>query len=282
MRRKEVTRPLTSIAEVRASLFAHRNEIGRLLDERPASPEGGGFSQAYFDQMDAELATVEGKLVAMEDEHVRKEAEVAQARRLNAGLVDEVYTKQTSARQVLVGVFGPEHGNELAVASGDTPQGPMTLPEQVGQTVKFLRDPAGETPSVKIGGVALSFAEMADDLEDGLKQVRASREAYDRRRKEADATRLASNDAITEVQLVFPWVASSLEGLFRLVGERELADRIRTSARRVTRRQEEKPEEASSEGSTSEAVSSEASISEDSDAATQESQSTESTEEADA
>lgn len=40
---------MPSIAEVRASLFAHRNPIGRLLDERPTAPEGG-YSQAFADR----------------------------------------------------------------------------------------------------------------------------------------------------------------------------------------------------------------------------------------
>ena len=267
MRRKEVTRPLTSIAEVRASMFAHRNEIGRLLDERPTSPEGGGFSQIYFDQMDAELATVEGNLVAAEDAHVRKQAQVVQARRLSRQLADGIYDKQTAARQILAGTFGSQHAFELAATSGNTPQGPMTLPEQVDQTIKMLRDPAGALPTVRIRGVELSFSDMADDLEADLAEVKTSREAYDRRRKEVDATRLATNEAIAECQRVFPWVASSLESLFRLVGERELADRIRTSLRRVTRRQEPEPKEEAAGDSSSETAGSEDSTPDDSDAA---------------
>ena len=45
-----------------------------------------------------------------------------------------------------------------------------------------------------------------------------------------------SNAAIAELNGVFPWMSRSLEALFILVGERELAERIRTSRRRVTRR----------------------------------------------
>ena len=67
-----------------------------------------------------------------------------------------------------------------------------------------------------------------------------------------------TNDA--EYDGVFPWVARTLEGLFRLAGEFELADRIRTSARRVTRRQaaeaeEKEPEESASEDSATEEAS---------------------------
>ncbi len=247
MRRKEVTRRKTSISEVRASVHAHRGRIGRQLGERPAAPGEAAYSQAYFDHMDAELARVESGLIEAEDEHVRKRIQVSRARQVSEDLASVVYDKQTSARQILAGLYGSKHEFELGAMSGKTPQGPTTLPEQVDQTVKLLRNPEGETPAKKVGGVDVDFTGLADDLEGGLEHYRSSRVEFERRRKEADATRLESNQAIAEYDRVFPWVASSLEGLFRLVGERDLADRIRTSVRRVIRRQgedgEPKPEE---------------------------------------
>ncbi len=257
MRRKEVTRRIKSVAEVRASTHAHRGRVGRKLDERPASPDEAAYSQAYFDHMDSELATIEGNLVAAEDEHVRKQIQVSQAQKETETVVSEVYDKQTSARQILVGLYGPEHQFELAAMTGKTPLGPQTLPEQVDQTVKLLRKPEGDTPAVKVGGVDVNFGVMADDLETGLGRHRSSRVELERRRKEADATRLATNQAIEAFDQVFPWVASSLEGAFRLVGQRELANRIRTSLRRVTRRQADQEEDQaesqkSSDGSAAE------------------------------
>ncbi len=243
MRRKDVDRRLGSIAEVRASVHAHRGQIGRQLEERPASPSEGAYSQAYFDHMEAELATVESNLTTAEDAHVRKQIQVSKVRQRSEELTSSVYDKQTSARQILVGLFGSKHQFALTAASGSTPQGPQTLPEQVDQTVKLLRNPAGDTPAKKVGGVDVDFGIMADDLELDLGQYRFSRTELERLRKEGDATRLATNQAIEAFDQVFPWVASSLEGTFRLVGERDLADRIRTSIRRVTRRQAEQEEE---------------------------------------
>ncbi len=48
--------------------------------------------------------------------------------------------------------------------------------------------------------------------------------------------------AIAEFDAIFPWAAQAVEGVFRMAGERDLADRIRTSRRRVTRRQAEETE----------------------------------------
>ncbi len=249
MRRVDVTRRLTAVSEVRASTGAHRDRVGRQLDERPALTPEGAYSQAYFDHMDSELAKVEQDLVEAEDVHVRKQIQISQAQQESEQLTSIVYDKQTSARQILVGLYGSEHQFELAAVSGKTPQGPMTLPEQVDQTVKLMRNPEGETPAVKIGGVEINFGVMADDLETDLGRYRASRVELERRRKEGDATRLASNQAIEAFDQVFPWVASSLQGTFRLVGERDLADRIRTSARQVTRRRDGEEEEPESDSS---------------------------------
>ncbi len=234
---------MTASAEVRASAHAHRDRIGRQIDERTATAEGTAYSQAYFDHMDSELTTIEGNLVTAEDAHTRKQIQISQAQKASDELASGVYDKQTSARQVLAGLYGPKHQFQLAAASGTTPQGPQTLPEQVDQTIKLLRNPEGETPAVKIGGVDVSFDVMADDLDSGVGRYRTSRVDLERLRKEGDATRLATNQAIEAYDRVFPWVASNLEGTFRLVGERELADRIRTSARRVTRRRKEEDQQ---------------------------------------
>ncbi|MCP3996638.1 MAG: hypothetical protein GY722_16505 [bacterium] len=196
--------------------------------------------------MEAELATVESNLTTAEDAHVRKQIQVSKVRQRSEELASSVYDKQTSARQILVGLYGSKHQFDLAATSGSTPQGPQTLPSQVDQTVKLLRNPEGEAPAKKVGGVDVDFGVLADDLETDLEQYRSSRVDLERRRKEADATRLATNRAIEAYDQVFPWVASSLVGIFRLVGEHDLADRIRTSVRRVTRRREE-DEEASGE-----------------------------------
>lgn len=248
MRRKQVSRRLGAVAEVRASLAAHRGSIVAQLDERLPSPpaEAVPSYRAYFDHMDHELAQVERRLVAAEDRHVRKLVRVAQLRRRRQELADGVYDKQTSARQILAGLYGSDRNFELAAISGKTPQVTQVLAEQVDQTVKLLRNPEGERPSERIDGVDLRFDTMATDLEGDLKELRGLRVQLERTRKEADATRILTNEAIVEFDRVFPWVAQTLEGLFSLVGEFKLADRIRTSIRRVTRKQGESQEEETS------------------------------------
>ncbi len=244
MRRIEVSRRTGSAEEVRGSLAAHRGLIGGNLDDKhPASPETGFSYQAMFDHMDGELAKIHAALVEAEDRHVRQLARISQLRRRRDRGVTETYDKQKAARGILAHLYGKERDFELAAVSGKTPASSKMLAEQVDQTVKFLREPEGDEPKRKVAGVKVDFETMADDLEGGHTQLIEVRVELLRANKVADGTRRVTAQAIREFDLVFLWIARSLEGVFRLAGEEELANRIRTSARRVTRRQAEQEEE---------------------------------------
>ncbi|MCP3962630.1 MAG: hypothetical protein GY719_32730 [bacterium] len=243
MRSKEVSRRLGSIAEVRASIQTHRDRIASQVEERytPASTDAAaGYPQTYFDHMDHELATVETRLVEAEDAHIRRLVRLAELRRRRGEVVKNLYDKQVAGRGVLADLYkGREF--ELTAVEGSTPQKPQALAEQVDQTVKLLRDPGVEIPEPAVAGIAVEFEAVALDLETSLKPLQEVRGLVTRAAKAADGTRQIVHVAIEAYDRVFPWVAQNLESLFRLVGERELADRIRTSARRVTRRRDDDP-----------------------------------------
>ncbi len=244
MRRIEVSRRFGSAEEVRGSLSAHRGLIGGNLDvQRPASPETSFSYPVLFEHMDSELAQVVNKLVESEDRHVRQLAKISQLRRRRDQGFDDTYAKQVAARGILTSLYGKDRDFELAAVSGKTPESSKTLAEQVDQTVKFLRNPEVAEPSQKVAGVGVDLPTMADDLESDQKQLVGVRAELVQATKVADGTRRVTNQAIKEFDLVFLWIAHSLEGLFRLAGEEELANRIRTSARRVTRRQAEPEDE---------------------------------------
>ncbi len=247
MRRIEVSRRLGSLEEVQASLAAHRGRIGGNLDaQRPASPETGFSYQVMFDHMASELTNVESQLVQAEDQHVRQLVKISRLRRGRDQGASDVYDKQTAARGILAHLYGKDRDFEVAAVSGKTPQSSRSLAEQVDQTVKLLRDPEGDEPSQKVAGVGVDFGAMADDLENGQKQLIEVRAELVQATKEADGTRQSTARVIKEFDRVFFWIARSLEGLFRLAGEEALADRIRTSARRVSRRREQEEEKAES------------------------------------
>lgn len=253
MKKKGVSKRLKSLREVRASVHTHRAKVGGLLDQRPAAlslatADGGAFSsQPHFDLMDAELAKLDRDLVAADDDHTRNLVRIVDLRRESEELTADVYDKQVSARRVLAGIYGSDRDFELAAIEGATPQFSEALAGQVDQTVKLLREPVAAEPSKKIRGVDLDRVEMAEDLETSLGRLLAARTQLQRTRKAADGTLVVLNAAKQGFDRTFPWVAGNLESLFRLAGEVDLADRIRTSTRRVTRRQADVEESAPEE-----------------------------------
>ncbi len=120
-----------------------------------------------------------------------------------------------------------------------------------------------ETPTVKVAGVDIDLAQVADGLEAMLRDFRAKRAELDRARKAFGESQVLLDQALDEFQASFPWIAQALEAFARWAGERRLADRIRTSIRRVTRRQGSGvPGEESGQSSTGETPSEEPSADE--------------------
>ncbi len=161
-------------------------------------------------------------------------------------LTTGLYDRQVATRRTLAGVFGPERGFELAAVEGTTPRRLSRLVDQVDQTVKLLREPEIELPTVVVDGVEVTLDTMATSLESGLQNLDGVRGQLETARKAVNETVIARNKAIEEYDRVFPWVARALESYFRLAGEIELANRIRTSVRRVTRHQAVEEDEGDS------------------------------------
>ncbi|MCP3963479.1 MAG: hypothetical protein GY719_37060 [bacterium] len=240
---------IQSVEEARASLDTFADGVADKLDgNRPASVafviEPGSTYRALFQDVDGRLASVQERLVKAEDAHVRKLIRISDLRRESEELTLGLYDEQVAVRRILAGLYGPDRSFELAAIEGFTPQDQKDLSDQVDLTVKFLKEPEIEVPSAKAAGVAIDFGSMADSLETGLGDIVRVGGELARARKAASKTVIVKRMATTEFDAVFPWAAQTVEGAFRMAGERDLADRIRTSRRRVTRRQAAELDEA--------------------------------------
>ncbi len=240
---------IQSAAEVRASLDTFGGGIVGKLDTSSPAPPGGESGVSYgavFDDIDGRLATVQEKLVNAEDAHVRQLIQISDMKRSSEESTADLYNRQVAVRRVLAGLFGPDRGFEVAAIRGVTPQDLGPLSDQVGLTVKFLKEPAIEVPTSRAAGVVVDYAAMASSLETGLGEIVQIGDQLVRARKASDNTVIAKRQATAEFDALFPWAAQTVEGIFRMAGERELADRIRTSRRRVTGRQAVETEETGS------------------------------------
>jgi len=233
---------IQSVDEVQASLDTFGDGVvGKLDGSRPKSTslviEPGFSYRALFQDVGARLASVKEDLVKAEDAHVRKLIQITDLKRESEGLTAGLYDEQVAVRRILEGLYGPDRGFEVAAIDGITPQELKRLSDQVDLTVKLLKEPEIELPPKKAAGVKVDFGTMAGSLETGLGEIVGVGGKLIRARKAAGQTVVVKQKATAGFDAVFPWAAQTVEGAFRMAGERDLADRIRTSRRRVTRRQ---------------------------------------------
>ncbi len=246
LRIKVISDFLRAVIEVMDSLATFGGRITDLLDARhpreagPAADGEEGWSYRWvFDHLERDLQSMYERLSAARDQHVRMLVRIEKLRHRSQGLGNRLYKALVRARRILGGVLEPERAFEVAAVSGETPRVPDELEEQADQTVKILRDPEIEQEALEADGVEVNLSGMADGLERKLEAFRQVRQARRRTLKALGETKVVKDQAIAYCNGLLPWVSQTLEGYFRIVGEHELADRIRTSTRRLTRRQGE-------------------------------------------
>ena len=87
-------------------------------------------------------------------------------------------------------------------------------------------------PAPRVKGAKLDAADTAAELADKRAALDAELETVAREAREAEATKVARDAAMTRYDEVFGGTAGALSALLRVAGDRELAARVRPSLRR--------------------------------------------------
>ena len=220
MKRKAVNKRLKAIANLRAHIRITGEGLGQRLARRPAAPRDATFSyQPVFDHFDAELITVERKLITAEDRYVRDQIRLAGRRQTRDRATSGLYRRQHSARRLLIGLFRSSRGAQLSSIVEPTPQAGPALARQARTAIDFLRRLDPEAP-LPLPGVKLHARALADKLEARLGKFEDARAALEDASTAADASRYWANHAIAEHDRVVPWVARAFESFRRLAGDR--------------------------------------------------------------
>lgn len=242
MRSQEAKFLFRAAKEIRVAVVTDGGRVGeRLNEQRPLAVMEGEPAFDYCKhmkhlvfQMDSAVDDVAGA----EDEHSAQLIRLSRFQRERNTSAGVNYRKLVSARDGLEGLY--KGGSfELGSLSGDTPRVPEQLYEQLGQTVKLLRQPVVEPPEPKATGFSVDLDSVATDLESEMPELRTLIDRVDGARKQAEGTLLIKRKALVELRRTILWVGRTAEGLFHLAGEDELADRIRSSTRRPLRPSEQ-------------------------------------------
>ena len=218
-----------SLEEVPLELFAGAGEV-------PPAPDWNLLQEWNLAALEASAAEVR----QTDQAHRENLVQLAQLRADRRDLLERFKIGHRALRDSFTGTYGPK---SLPLMGLDAPPARASLAarEQLREVVSRMRD----------GELAKSLPEpIAGQTPIDLETLSAAREAdivlYDktsaefkRTRKRVDESRLARKEARARNRRVYSNVARVQEGLYRLAGLGDLADRIRFTVRSPNKKKEE-------------------------------------------
>jgi hypothetical protein len=205
-------------------------KFGPRLGEEETVPDFQQFQQFFLGILQA----ARGRVVASEAEHVDELAGDGEKRTLRDEAYDGLKSVILEQRDFFAGTFGPGQAERMGFPSR-IGRWHMELLRQGDHLVKHLTDPAAELPPPRFAGVSVDLAQAAAPILPAVERLRSTMDEAGRELKMAELTQVDRNRAMEELDTTLLWSARSLEAIYRLAGETELADRIRPAARRPGR-----------------------------------------------
>jgi len=195
-------------------------------------PEGSPGAAAVAPVIAALADTLEGAAERMDAADAAHEDELgddAAPRRLRDEASETLVQRLIELRRAVELTYGPEAIEELGF-SGSTPREATRVANFAARVLERLPSLAGRTP--RMPGMTLDLVALAAPTAAAQDQLRTALESVATEAREAEQTLRAKQAAIADYDTTFSSVAKVLEGMFTLAGARDLARRIRPSARR--------------------------------------------------
>ncbi len=194
---------------------------------RVLGSEAGSF-QSTLTLLRTALQRGRDKMTEADSQHESELADDSSARDARDAAVAQLTEQVVEFREAATGLYGAKAAR--AVVVGSTPQDPVALERFAGEVVQNLA--SATWPEPRFAGASLDFDAVRQKLAAAREDLQAKLAQVASEAREAQGTLAKKNQAIEEYDRVFTGVATSLSGLFTLVGERELAEKVRPSVRR--------------------------------------------------
>ncbi len=235
-----IRRLLDSAQAVEDAITVQGPLIAPILDELFAAEfaargEKPDFLATLFAFRDR-LAASRRELEEAEDRHIDLERKISGLVLEREDLFEELYDDYTWLRGNLEKFTGALNTDVLAGFQGPTAQGSARLLRQVRLAVVALSKPGLELPPLRFGAIDVNPARAAAELKSRATRFARLRQRLRKVRAQAAETRTDKNRAVARHRELFVPLCQTVEGLFLLAGEPELADRIRPSLRHRGRR----------------------------------------------
>ncbi len=221
--RKASSKLLRTIAQAHWMIGYWRESLCRELAERPAAPRRAARGYGMLlDHFDAELAVVAQKVGDAERRYAEEKVRPHKLR-----LVRDFHAAELGdLHKPLPRFLGSRPELTGCHVVRPAPKAREGLARQVERTLDFLRGLDGDVPG-PMGGIIFDSAELAGDLETGLRELEASVNALEGAEAEVAFLKDRADTAFGEAKKVASAVVGMMEGLGGLAGEDRLGGRMR-------------------------------------------------------
>lgn len=221
---------------VEAALQTHGNQVVQTLTERLAPLVEEGETAADLSPvltlLHRLLSRQRQNLVDMDEAHLAELATGQERRRRRDLATAELITQVIETRRLLEGTFGREDAVRITGLAGRTDRTPLEVLRQAERLVGRLTAPDLELPADLHGGIQFDPLAVADELRPPLQALRTALDELDRDRREREVTLVAKTRTLAEFDSTLAPTSLVVEGLLRLAGLEEYADRLRAFPRR--------------------------------------------------
>ncbi len=243
---KEVTDRQQSCGFVLTALWQQGTWLAeRLRDLVQPDLEEGDEAPGFFPVIIAlarKMGASINRLVVADEALYEANARYTGLRDQRAEVFSKLARMVARLRLTLINQYVAPHLVDLGLGN-ETARSPQPLLRQADRIVKIF---AGEDLDKHLGesifqepanlrSQAAELAPLADDLRNNLRQV-------DEARRSLDEAKVARDKVRDQHDVIFVRSSRTFEDLCRLAGEKELADKVRPSAKRPGRRQQDPPE----------------------------------------
>jgi len=240
---------LADSEEIVSSIETHGVEVAARLEEKwtamaaPTDPDAPQLVAASPPDYLGNLLSLRDGLSASsttlgraDQTHVHQLAKVLELRGERDTLFADASRIFSTTRRTIDDIHGEGQSFVLAGMESPTARTPKKILRQLDLAVSYLRQPNPKLTIVKVEGVTIDTVAMVGKLEQVAEALRAKQNEFQRARRAAQASRKEKQRRIVEHRDHNSWTARIVEGYYRLAGETELAERLRSVAARPGRR----------------------------------------------
>ena len=254
-----VNRPLKSVTDrvqscdaVKTAIDSWGDRLAALLSESfdPLLAEGQVTPFATQLAVFRTKLVEEIDLVVTTDRAYRDQrAQEAVSRGRRDLVFDDVTADVIELRKAFTGFYSDDKLGELGFARR-VPDRPVVLLEHATHLAARLSDPDLDLTGSRYEGQQLDSPSLVRQLVTSVAALKQATEELNQEVRDTEALKLAKDEALTQYNTSFLWIARAVESFCRLVGLDEVARRVRPSQRRpgVTARRAQGSDEGPANG----------------------------------